>query len=188
VARDQVRLVSTAKKVAKAKPPVPQTLLDKSGRRINDQWTLLGDEDAAPKGASIIVSVKRLQNEFEALLSRGPVGVKILPSEAIEEIAAYIPQLSMIAVEFPVYRDGRGLSTARLARERYHFKGELRATGDVLQDLIFFMLRCGFDSFTLKSHHPEEAFALAAKTFHHVYQPTGDGRKTIIEARQEKKT
>lgn len=186
MAREQVKLVSTAKKVAKAKPVIPPTLLDAAGKRIaDDPWVFLADDEPALAGAAAIVSAQRLQKEAEALLQRGPLGVKILPSDAIEEIAAYIPQLSLIAVDFPIYRDGRGFSTARLARERYRFTGDLRATGDVLQDQIFFMLRCGFSSFMLKAKNPQAAFAQAARAFSHVYQPATDGRRTIIAERQE---
>jgi uncharacterized protein (DUF934 family) len=187
MARDQVKLVSAAKKVGKPKAPVPAVLLDVSGKRVgNDPWAVLADDQPAEDGVSVLVSIKRLQNEFEALLKRGPVGVKVLPSEAIEEIAAYIPQLSLIAIEFPAFGDGRGFSTARLARERYHYAGELRATGDVLQDLVFYMLRCGFTSFALKAKDAEAAFARAAKSFTQVYQPAADKRRTVIAARQEK--
>jgi uncharacterized protein (DUF934 family) len=184
MAREQVKLVSTAKKFAKAKPVAPAVLLDAKGRRLgNDPWIYLEDGQPAEDDASVVVSVKRLQGEAEALLQRGPVGVQILPSDAIEEIGAYIPQLSLIAVDFPIYRDGRGFSTARLARERYHFKGDLRAVGDVLQDLVFFMLRCGFSSFALKARNAEAAFTRAARSFSEVYQPAADGRGTIIAAR-----
>jgi uncharacterized protein (DUF934 family) len=109
-------------------------------------------------------------------------------SEAVEEIASYVPQLSLIAIDFPGYRDGRGFTTARLLRERYHYTGALRAIGDVLQDLIFFMLRCGFDEFVLKAKDPEAAFARAARTFTKVYQPAADGRETVNDLRLGKRS
>jgi len=58
-------------------------------------------------------------------------------------------QASLIAVEFPNFHDGRGLSLAVLLRTRLGFAGELRAVGDVHQDLIHYLRRCGFDSFLL---------------------------------------
>ena len=91
MARDQVRLVSTAKKVAKAKPPVPVTLLDANGKRItNDSWSFLADDQSAEQGGDVVVSATRLLTECEALSNRpkgGRLGVKILTSDAIEEIA-----------------------------------------------------------------------------------------------------
>ena len=44
MAREQVKLVSTAKKFAKAKPAVPAVLLDAKGARlVNDPWIYLDD-------------------------------------------------------------------------------------------------------------------------------------------------
>ena len=51
---------------------------------------------------------------------------------------------------FPKFQDGRAYSQARILRERLGFRGELRATGQVLRDQFVFMLRAGFDSFEVK--------------------------------------
>jgi uncharacterized protein (DUF934 family) len=59
----------------------------------------------------------------------------------------------LIAVEFPVFHDGRGLSLAVLLRTRIGFTGELRAIGDVHPELIHYLRRCGFDSFLLPQAH-----------------------------------
>lgn len=55
----------------------------------------------------------------------------------------------VIAIEFPVFHDGRGLSLAVLLRTRIGFTGELRAVGDVHPELLYYLSRCGFDSFVL---------------------------------------
>jgi len=54
---------------------------------------------------------------------------------------------ALIAVDFPKFTDGRGYSIARLLRDRYNFRGELRAIGDVLRDQLFALSECGFDAF-----------------------------------------
>jgi uncharacterized protein (DUF934 family) len=54
-------------------------------------------------------------------------------------------------LNFPAFTDGRNYSNARLLRDRYGFKGELRAIGDVLRDQLFFMHRCGFDAFAMRA-------------------------------------
>lgn len=186
MAREQVKRAAHDEKPAEKKPDAFPLLRD--GKAVaNDPWVFLADDDAADERADIVVSIKRLLDEGETLARRpGKIGVVIRSSEAVEEIACYIPQLSLIAVDFPGYRDGRGFTTARLLRERYHYTGALRAIGDVLQDLIFFMLRCGFNEFVLKAKDPEAAFARAARTFTKVYQPAADGRETINDLRQGK--
>ncbi|MNR36788.1 hypothetical protein D3C85_1547560 [compost metagenome] len=59
--------------------------------------------------------------------------------------------MSLVAVDFPVFRDGRGFSSAYLLRTRYHWDGQLRAIGDVLRDQLNFMKRCGFDAFAVRA-------------------------------------
>jgi uncharacterized protein (DUF934 family) len=75
-------------------------------------------------------------------------------------------------VNFPTFGDGRGYSTARLLRERYGWKGELRAIGDVFRDQLFYLASCGFDAFALReSEDPREALA-GFGAFSESYQAT----------------
>ncbi len=55
----------------------------------------------------------------------------------------------LIAIEFPAFTDGRGLSLAVLLRSRFGFAGELRAIGDVRADILHYLHRCGFDSYLM---------------------------------------
>ena len=77
----------------------------------------------------------------------------------------------------------RAYSQARQLREQYGFRGELRATGDVLRDQFLFLLRAGFDAFEVKKDTDADAFAEAAKRYSVFYQPTGDGRLAASKAR-----
>lgn len=54
-----------------------------------------------------------------------------------------------IAIDFPAFNDGRGLSLAVLLRERHGYQGELRACGDIIPDLLHYLQRCRFDSAVL---------------------------------------
>ncbi len=143
-----------------------------------DAWAFLGDEAAAPGGGAIVVSLKRWLAERDALTARaGPVGVAV---EAGAEAQAHLPDLAdrpLVALAFSKFADGRAFSYARLLRDRHGFRGELRATGDVLIDEIPLMLRCGFDTFdvtnaaTLKALETDR---LPGPALH--YQPgSGDG-------------
>jgi uncharacterized protein (DUF934 family) len=82
----------------------------------------------------------------------------------------------LVALVFPKFKDGRAYSQARLLRERYGYRGELRATGEVLRDQFIFMLRSGFDSFDVRKASDAEAFGAVVKRYSVFYQPTGDGR------------
>ena len=72
--------------------------------------------------------------------------VRLEAGEDARQLIPHLDRLQLIEVSFPRFRDGRGFSSARILREA-GYKGELRAEGDVLIDLLFFMRRCGFDSF-----------------------------------------
>jgi uncharacterized protein (DUF934 family) len=100
-----------------------------------------------------------------------PLGVWLAPNEGPETIAEELDDFTLIAVHFPKATDGRGYSTARLLRERYGYRGELRAFGDIGQDQIFFLSRVGFDSFVVKETGEDLAGVLSAfDSFPEAYQ------------------
>jgi uncharacterized protein (DUF934 family) len=87
-------------------------------------------------------------------------------------LAASLDRIQVIAVRFPAFGDGRGYSIARLLRERYGYRGELRAVGEVARDNLYFMAQCGFDAFQLREgEDPTEALA-AFSDFSEAYQAT----------------
>ena len=69
----------------------------------------------------------------------------------VEDILPHLSRLDLIAVRFPGFVDGRGLSFAALLRSRYEFKGELRAFGDIIPDLGQYLHRSGFDAFEVQN-------------------------------------
>lgn len=89
------------------------------------------------------------------------VGLLLQPDERVEDVAGELDRFAVIAVNFPKFVDGRGYSTASLLRQRYGYRGELRAVGEVLHDQLFFMRRVGFDSYALKDGK-DTVYALAA--------------------------
>jgi uncharacterized protein (DUF934 family) len=99
-----------------------------------------------------------------------PLGVWLGPADDPAAIAADLDDFTVIGVHFPKFTDGRGYTIARLLRERYGYKGELRAFGDVGRDQIFQLNRVGFDSFLIgEGRNAEEALA-AFDDFPEVYQ------------------
>jgi uncharacterized protein (DUF934 family) len=85
-------------------------------------------------------------------------------------LAASLGRLKLVAVNFPKFGDGRGYSIARLLRERYGYRGELRAVGEVARDHLYFMAQCGFDAFQLRAgEDPQEALD-AFNDFSEAYQ------------------
>ena len=76
--------------------------------------------------------------------------IRLEPTDDPAAIAARLSTVSLIEVNFPKFGDGRGFSIARLLRERYGYKGELRAVGHVVRDHLHYMEQCGFDAFLLR--------------------------------------
>ncbi len=121
-----------------------------------DNWQRLkaSDDDyltEIPPSGDILVPLALWQAAAGELLARqtGRLGVWLDSDEDPAHIACSLQALSLIAVNFPQFTDGRGYTTARLLRERYGWKGELRAIGDVQRDQLFYLSRCGFDAFLL---------------------------------------
>jgi uncharacterized protein (DUF934 family) len=100
--------------------------------------------------------------------------VSLANTDPVEDLAPYVGRLRLVVLDFPKFSDGRAYSQARLLRGRLGYRGELRATGGVLQDQIAFMLRCGFDSFESEQQGFGEALARARTLFSVVYQPAED--------------
>lgn len=85
-------------------------------------------------------------------------------------LVAGLDRLTTIVIEFPHFTDGRGYSMARLLRERYGFRGEIRAAGEVLRDNLFYLERCGFDSFVLGDQANLEKALEGFSDFSEAYQ------------------
>lgn len=156
------------------------------GETAEENWVYLDDDTAldALTDAPTIISLNRLKAEADALRARNaPLGVvleadgdgKTSLGEDVHELAPYLDMVSLVALRFPAYRNGRGYSAARILREQMDYEGELRATGDVLYDQWAMMARCGINAFELAADTPLDSFKTALGEFSGAYQPAADG-------------
>jgi uncharacterized protein (DUF934 family) len=100
------------------------------------------------------------------------VGVRVAPADEIEALVPHLARVALVAVEFPGPGDGRGFTSARLLRQRYGYRGEIRAVGHgVKQDLLFFMVRCGINAFDLVAGENLAEARRALHRFTLAYQP-----------------
>lgn len=149
--------------------------LIKKGAVVADAWTAVADDQPLPSGP-IVVSLERWRRDRDTLIGRNSgLGVRLASHEPAQAIAADLPRLDLVALEFPTFRDGRAYSTARLLRERYGFAGEVRAVGNVLRDQFLFMHRCGFDAFAVEDD-AAAAWNAALAEISVVYQAAADDR------------
>jgi uncharacterized protein (DUF934 family) len=158
--------------------------LVKSGRIVPDRYVRIPDGAPIPDNGAIIVTASRLLAERDHFARRiAPIGVVWPNDRPVAELAHALGCLDLIVLSFPSFRDGRAYSQARILRERYDFRGELRATGQVLRDQFLFLLRAGFSAFEVIKDSDAAAFADSVRRFDVFYQPTGDGRPTVLRTR-----
>ena len=141
-------------------------LIIKDRNVVTDPWLRLelnadGSVPPAPGGGDIIVPLAMWREQRPQLRVRpSRIGVWLESDEDPAAIAEDLKLFGVVAVNFPNFGDGRGFSSGRLLRERYGWKGELRAIGDIFRDQLFYLASCGFDSFVLrKGEDPREALA-----------------------------
>ncbi|UUX97482.1 DUF934 domain-containing protein [Aquabacterium sp. J223] len=104
-----------------------------------------------------------------------PTGVAVPNDADIEQLEPDLPRLQLVALQFPKWVDGRAYSQAHLLRERFGYTGEVRATGEVLVDMLPLMQRTGFDTAVLRGDQSREAAERALAFFPGHYQ--GDVRE-----------
>lgn len=156
---------------------------------VEDAWLLLrvasdGALPELPAQGDVIVPLTLWQTQRDALLAHnGKLGVWLAPNDDPEVIAADLDAFAVIAVDFPQFTDGRGYSTARLLRERYLYTGELRAVGDVLQDQIFYLHRCGFNAFAVRADKDIESALKALDDFSETYQVSVEQPQPLFRRR-----
>ena len=156
---------------------------DGAAREAIDKFTAVDGDLPIPPG-DVIVSMERFQADGERLLGEGRrLGVRVAADEAVEALAYDLPRISVVALEFPKFRDGRPFSAARLLRERLGYEREVRAVGDVLLEQAKFMVRCGFDAFEPADGATAQAWTRAASRFRHVYQRAADDRAPAFAGR-----
>ena len=118
--------------------------------RHTDAWLLLPDSEIAGPAPQRLLTLVQWQAVRDAWPADVPVGV-LLPNTAdVEELAADLPRIALIALEFPKWVDGRAYSQAHVLRARLRYAGEIRATGEVVVDMMPLLQRSGFDAVVLR--------------------------------------
>jgi len=156
-------------------------------RRIIRRRELVAD-DARYAGEPAVPGTRAVQPaaQFIAALDCGVASaagaaVVIGPTDEVEALVPHLGALNLIVVDFPKIGEGRGFSQARMLRQRYRYRGELRARGALKRDQLFFLARCGFDSFDLDAAENLEIALGALDDFSVAYQ---DGSDALVHVRR----
>ena len=145
---------------------------------------MVSDAAQLPAGGDVLVDIAILEEVQPELSKRdGKVGIKVSGDVEPEVLADHLGNVDLIAIEFPVFRDGRGYSLARILRDRLGYQGELRACGDVLRDQLFYMQRCGFNSFEPREDRCIEDALNGLADFTVTYQADANEKRPIYQRR-----
>ena len=164
--------------------------LIKDRKLAADNWLLLdkgadGAFPVIPETGDVIVPLAVWKASREALLARaGRLGVWLAGNDEPADIADDLVHFQVVSVRFPSFTDGRGYSIARLLRERYGWRGELRAIGDIQRDQVFYLTRCGFDALALREGEDVDAVLTAFDDFSERYQTAVDQPYPLFRRRE----
>jgi uncharacterized protein (DUF934 family) len=164
--------------------------LIRHGKQAPDNWQLLdGDVRGALQRFSddtdvVVPLASWVELSSELRAHRGRIGVCLAGGDDPEVLVRDFAELDLIAVRFTSFTDGRGYSIARLLRERWGWRGELRAVGDVQRDQLFYLARCGFDAFHLRDGEDLDAALGAFADFSEAYQTAVDRPVPLFRRRE----
>ena len=149
--------------------------LIKDNAIATDDWQVISQDetfDLNKKQADqkVLLPLEQyLANQAHCLQDKN-IGLWINSDESTEAIQDFCQQLAVIAINFPVFSDGRGYSFARNLRTYYGYTGELRAIGDILRDQLYFYQRCGFNAFQVRDDRDAEQAIDSLQDFSVDYQ------------------
>ncbi|ODC03402.1 hypothetical protein BFW38_07410 [Terasakiispira papahanaumokuakeensis] len=163
---------------------MPKIIRDR--QLVDDNWQIQRDAEAEPLTPSETQPVLIQVDEWQG----APYTAPWLAShtELNEQLADRLKSATLIAIDFPDFNDGRGYTLCRQLRERYQFKGEIRAIGDVLQDQLYYMSRVGFTSFAIREDKDPEEALQGLNTFSVRYQAAQDEATPLFRKRWEAST
>lgn len=155
---------------------------------IEDNWQIIerdfdGQPAELPEG-SLLLPMQFWLTHRDALTQRiETIGVWIDSDEQVEQLGEDVDKFTVIAVNFPTFGDGRGFSTARLLRDRYQYKGQLRAIGNAIRDQLFYLKRCGFDAYQLREGYDLNASTQSLNDFSVTYQASVEQPQPLFRRR-----
>ena len=139
---------------------------------IVDDWVRYDRFRALGGVRRVLVSFEdlgRYPRYFERSLFQ--LGVELEADNPIDDIAGWLPRLDLISLNFAVFADGRPFSQAKQLRDRFGYRGDIRARGEVLRDQLSFMQRCGISQFCLAEGEDVELALGAFDDISERYQP-----------------
>jgi uncharacterized protein (DUF934 family) len=158
--------------------------LIRNAEQVEDRYRRIVDDAPVPEEGAVLLPAARFLAGADRIAGRpGATGVLWPNDRDVSELAPWLGRLALVALVFPTFKDGRAYSQARSLRERFGFRGEIRATGDVLRDQFLFLHRAGFDAFEVRKPEDAAAFCEVLRIYDVFYQPAADGEGGALRRR-----
>jgi uncharacterized protein (DUF934 family) len=134
-----------------------------------DPWRTPSDDGARPQ-SHLLLSHEQWSSRRAEFSSARPLGLIVPNTLDVELLHDDLPRFALIALQFPKWTDGRAYSQARLLRARLRFQGEVRATGEVLVDMLPLLHRSGVDTVLMRADQSLDSAQRALRFFAGHYQ------------------
>ncbi|PCI23264.1 MAG: oxidoreductase [Piscirickettsiaceae bacterium] len=145
--------------------------LIKNNRIQTDTWRYRSADEELAKSRNIVSLEYWLEHKSRLVTNNQELGLLVSGDTHIDDFSDALEHISLIAINIPVFTDGRGYSLAKRLRQQYNFKHEIRAVGDVLPDQALYLTRVGFDSMELANEKKAE-LALSKLSDYSVFYQT----------------
>lgn len=147
-----------------------------TSRETDAPWHFVAGDAPLPATGDVVLPLARWLAERTRMDTReGRIGVQLTGADDVARLVDDVDRIDRVVLFFDKGTDGRGYSQARLLRERFGFRGELQAAGELLPDHLHFLYRCGFDHVTLPATVERAEIVSALTAISHGTQPAGDG-------------
>lgn len=158
--------------------------LIKNHQVIDDDWQWLLDGCERIPDGPIVISLSLWESRNRDFKHCKHLGLYLDSDQPPELIADSLACFALIAINFPQLTDGRGFSYARALREQYDFKGELRAVGNFVVDQLFYLQRCGFDTFSFTDDATAQQALCYLRPFTYTYQSMLSEGKPLLATKR----
>lgn len=136
------------------------------------EFSVVSAETASTETSNAILPLAFYLEHRAELKGRNDIGVWLEAGEEIEDLAEFVNEVPVVALNFPSFADGRAYSSANVLKRTLNFQGEVRAIGDVRRDQLSQMVHCGFNAFELADGQDADKCLQALQAFSHNYQAT----------------
>lgn len=150
-------------------------LLNKHGETAENQSIIITDTFGLTLHNDQILPLAHwLTYKAEIKQSLNRISIWLDSHDDLETLSQDLPNINLIALNFPKFGDGRAFTMAHLLQDKYGFEGEIRAIGHPIADQAQFLFRCGVDSIDIPEGQDPAIWVKEATRMSRFYQRSAE--------------